>query len=329
MAVGFDPDGPGTGGLFGLPHAVRDAAVAVLPVPFEATTSFGRGTAGAPAAILEASWQVDLSDPETGEPWRAGIALDDPAPWIADLAEAALADAERARRGDDEARARVDAAGERVADHVEAWTADVLDQGRIPAILGGDHSVPLGALRAAVRRHPGLGVLHVDAHADLRDTYEGFVHSHASVFFNALKLDDLGPVVQVGLRDLGVAERALAAADPRVHQVHDAEIAQALHRGVPFAVLAAEMVAPLPERVWVSFDVDGLDPSLCPGTGTPVPGGLSWREAMTLLRALGTSGRRIVGFDVVEAGTGPWDANVAARLLYKLAGWAIHTREER
>jgi agmatinase len=324
----FDPDAPGDGTLFGLPHPVDEAGVVVLPVPFDATTSFGHGTAGAPEAVLEASQQVDLSDPETGEPWRAGIALDGPAPWLAEAVATALADAARARAGDGSALARVNAVGDRVADHVEAWTEARLARGQIPAVLGGDHSVPLGAFRAAVRRFPGLGILHVDAHADLRDAYEGFRHSHASIFFNALQLDGLDTVVQVGLRDLGTRERALAAAEPRVVWWTDDRIATHLHEGEAFGALVGRMLAPLPENVWVSFDVDGLDPALCPGTGTPVPGGLTWREAMTLLRALGTSGRRIVGFDLCEVGAHPFDANVGARLLYKLSGWALATRPE-
>ena len=110
---------------------------------------------------------------------------------------------------------------------------------------------------------------------------------------------------------------------------HDAALAWSLSGGVSWRSLVAEILAPLPERVWVSFDIDGLDPSLCPHTGTPVPGGLSWHQATTLLRALASSGRRIVGFDLCEVAPGPgpagesWDAIVGARLLYKLAGWAI------
>ena len=188
--------------------------------------------------------------------------------------------------------------------------------------------MPLGAFRAAVRAHPGLGILHVDAHADLRDAYEGFEHSHASILFNALQLADLGPVVQVGLRDVGTRERSLAQAEARVHWWTDDRMATAMHRGATFAELVERILAPLPEQVWISFDVDGLDPSLCPGTGTPVPGGLSWREAMGLLRGLGTSGRRIVGFDLCEVGPTAWDANVGARLLYKLSGWALATQRE-
>ncbi|TNE86570.1 MAG: agmatinase family protein [Deltaproteobacteria bacterium] len=324
----FDPDGPASGGLFGLPHTPDNARVVVLPVPVECTTSSAGGTSSGPDAVLEASWQVDLCDPQTGEPWREGIAMVDAPEGLADEDAACRELSEAAREGDADALARIDALGERTVALTEAFTGEQLDAGRIPAILGGDHSVPLGAFRAAVARHPGLGILHIDAHADLRDAYEGFTYSHASIFFNALKLEQLSTLVQVGIRDYGTRELALATAEPRVHQWTDHAMAAHAHGGGTFRQLCERIVAPLPDVVWVSWDIDGLDPALCPGTGTPVPGGLSWREAMTLLEVLGQSGRTIVGFDLCEVGPGSWDANVGARLLYKLSGWAIASQRK-
>jgi agmatinase len=222
----------------------------------------------------------------------------------------------------------VNEASELVARHVQTWTAERLQRGQVPAVVGGDHSVPLGAFRAATSAHPGLGVLHIDAHADLREAYEGFIQSHASIFFNALKMSGLARLVQVGLRDVGTQERALAAQDARVTWWTDDNIRRLLHDGATFRSIAERVVETLPEVVWVSFDIDGLDPSLCPATGTPVPGGLDWHQAMTLLEVLGRSGRRLIGFDLCEVGAEPWDANVAARLLYKLSGWALASRQE-
>ena len=328
MALEFDPDGPASGGLFGLPHTVEQARVVVLPVPVEVTTSSAGGTSKAPPAVLEASWQVDLCDMQTGEPWRDGIVMVDAPEWMGDEDAACGFLADAARDGDTAARDRINAFGARVADAVAEWTGEQLDAGRIPGILGGDHSVPLGAFRAAVARHPGMGILHVDAHADLRDAYEGFTYSHASIFFNALKLEDLGPLVQVGIRDVGTAEVALARSEPRVHTFDDFQLTRHTQEGGSFRALCERIVEPLPAEVWVSWDIDGMDPTLCPVTGTPVPGGLTWREALTLLEVLGQSGRRIIGFDLCEVGDGTWDANVGARLLYKLSGWAIASQRE-
>jgi agmatinase len=334
MPYDFDPDAPASGdeGLFGLPDD-PDAAVVVIPVPWEPTTSFRKGTARAPEAILEASHQVDLHDLDTGDPWEHGIRMEAVDPrlvaWNAEatslaqpIIEAGGADATTAV-----ALAEVNRLGAEVNAVVAARVAEHLDAGRIPAVLGGDHSVPFGAFEAALVRHPDLGILHIDAHADLREAYEDFTWSHASIFFNALTRLPLQRVVQVGLRDVGLAEHRMSE-DPRVHWVTDRALSEARAAGATWASQCERILAPLPETVWISWDIDGLDPALCPATGTPVPGGLAWWQAMTLLSALSASGRRIVGFDLCEVAGEAWDANVGARLLYKLAGHALRTHAD-
>ncbi|MBX2797532.1 MAG: agmatinase family protein [Myxococcales bacterium] len=323
-ADGFDPDGAAgaSGGLYGLPCPLDEAAVRVIGVPFEATTSYGGGTSAAPRRILEASTQVDLHDLwlDPPDPWRHGIAMLPLDPALEQLNERACS---LARTGSPADLAQVNAIGEQVNDWVMQRTAEVLDAGAIPAIVGGDHSVSFGAIAAAARHVPGLGILHIDAHADLRDAYEGFVWSHASIFHNVLeRVPQVGPIVQIGLRDIGHAEAARITATEGLSAVTDREIARRLAEGEPFATIASEAIAPLPDRVWVSFDIDGLDPSLCPATGTPVPGGLTFHQALLLLDVLAKHSR-IVGFDLVEVGDAEWDANVGARLLYKLAGLSL------
>ncbi|HUS63859.1 MAG TPA: arginase family protein, partial [Kofleriaceae bacterium] len=210
---------------------------------------------------------------------------------------------------------------------VDAW----LDRGRLVGVVGGDHAAPLGAIQALARRHPGLGVLHVDAHADLRDAYEGFTWSHASIMFNVVREADVGRLVQVGIRDLCEAEADLIrGSGGRVVTHFDAELKARQYDGEAWGAQCARIVADLPRDVYVSFDIDGLDPTLCPHTGTPVPGGLQFAEAAALVAAVVKSGRRIVGFDLCEVAPGPdgdeWDANVGMRLLYKLIGWALASR---
>lgn len=328
MTHDFDPDGPALPGhLFGLPHSPSEAAVVVLPVPFEATTSYRQGTADAPSAVLQESGQVDLFDVQFGDFWRRGVALDAvDSEDFGLLNTAAVADAELARGGDEDALGRVDDAGARVDAAVQGWCEGVLASGRIPAVLGGDHAVALGAIRAAAARHPELGILQVDAHADLRVAYEGFTWSHASVMHNALAAAPTITLAQIGVRDLGAAEHARIQDDARINCLLDATIADALAAGRTWAGLLGGFLAALPRDVWISFDVDGLDPALCPGTGTPVPGGLSWHQATTLLGVVAASGRRIVGFDLCEVGSTQWDAAVGARLLYKLAGCAVSSQ---
>lgn len=335
--VPFDPDAaavPGSG-IFGLQCTAADAAVVLVPVPFAATVSYGGGAERGPAAVLAASHQVDLYDWHFGRVFEAGIHLlpSDPALASAHAEARAVAAALIAQGGAAAGSpevAPVDAAGALVNDVVRRTTERLVAEGRIPGVLGGDHSVPFGAIAAAAAHAPGLGILHVDAHADLRDAYEGFAWSHASIMHNVLRhCAGVARIVQVGIRDFGEGElRAIEASGGRVVTHFDAEWQRRRFAGANFDQLVDEALGALPERVWVSFDIDGLDPALCPGTGTPVPGGLQFGEAAHLLAALAASGRRIVGFDLVEVapGDGEWDANVGARLLYKLCGAALRAR---
>ncbi|MGE0713199.1 MAG: agmatinase family protein [Planctomycetota bacterium] len=343
---GHDIEGPGGEGLFGLEVPLDRAGVVVVPVPFEATTSYGRGTANGPAAVLTASRQIDLFDLETGTPYEAGIAMAPIDPRVVAWNEEACALAEEviASGGADApgASAEVRRAAARVGelgDELNAWLGGcvraLLDQGRMVGVLGGDHSVPFASIEAHAQRWPGLGILHVDAHADLRDAYEGFTWSHASIMRNvAARVPGVKRFVGVGYRDLSASEQQILADDPRFSAFPDPLLRRELQRGCPWAELLREIVEPLPEKVYVSFDIDGLDPALCPHTGTPVPGGLSWAEGTSLLRAVAESGREIVGFDLCEvapdpSGASEWDANVGARMLYKLIGFALCSRAGR
>jgi agmatinase len=335
----FDPDGPAPAesGIYGLPFSVEDSRVVIVPVPYEATTSYGGGTSKGPAAVLEASRQVDLFDQETGRPYAGGIAMLDVPKNVLRWNSAAKRQAahviekggvvDRLTR---DAAEKVNEYGDRVNGWVYDQTVALLRQGKLVVILGGDHSVPYGSIRAHAQKYPGLGILHLDAHADLRDSYEGFTWSHASIFNNVMrKVQGVDRLVQVGVRDLGQAERKMIdAPGGRIVTFYDAELASRKEEGVPFAKLADEIVAALPKDIYLSWDIDGLDPTLCPGTGTPVPGGLSWNEAIGLLRAIRRSGKRIVGLDLCEVSPGEteWDANVGARLLYKMIGFALATQ---
>ena len=329
-----DIEGPGGEGLYGLGTPLDEAGVVVVPVPYEATVSYGAGTAGAPAAILDASDQVDLFDLDTGHPYRAGIAMLPESAEVHSWNREARAAAEQVIAGGGveadptlaSLAAQVDARSEELNAWLRAEVDAQLDAGRFVAILGGDHSVPFASIAAHAARHPGLGILHVDAHADLRKAYEGFRWSHASILYNVREHVDVGAVVGFGYRDLCESEHRLLTEDPRWFATTDIDARRRLHAGESWTAIVDEALAHLPQEVYVSFDVDGLDPALCPGTGTPVPGGLSFGQALTLLERLAQSGRRIVGCDLVEVGSSEWDANVGARLLYKLIGFSLLSR---
>jgi agmatinase len=348
LTENFDPDAAALddAGIFGLPADPERSMVHVVPVPFDATTSYRKGAAGGPDAILRASRQVDLYDLMTGKPWERGICMLPPDPRIERLNEEATRKAEPiieigGRIGDDarlaKQLARVNEIGAEVNEIVRAQVDAILQQGRLPVVVGGDHSVPFGAIQACAARYPGMGVLHFDAHADLREAYEGFEWSHASIMHNvAMKLSDVGVLVQAGLRDMGEREHAMiVGSEGRIRVLHDLEWSRAKAAGADLRDLARGMIAALPEHVYVSFDIDGLDPTLCPSTGTPVPGGFTWHETMLWLDQIAHSGKRIVGLDLNEVSPGDgsmdpdadtWDAIVGARLLYRLIGTALLTR---
>lgn len=332
----FDPNAAALpdSGVFGLPCTPDEAKIVLIPVPFEATTSYGGGTVDGPAAILEGSKQVDLFDLDTGRPYEKGIAmLDEPAQvraWndeakalAVPIIEAAGVDADPA------ALAKINALSEKMNDWVYATTKHWLSKGKIAAVVGGDHSTPFGCIKAYAEKYPELGVLHLDAHADLRDAYEGFTWSHASIMFNVLQhIPNVKKLVQVGIRDFGEAEyEIIRDSEGRVHTFFDARLSRARLDGMPWREQVDSIVAELPLHVYLSWDIDGLEPTLCPNTGTPVPGGLSFQQAVALLEGVCRAGKKIVGFDLNEVSPGSegseWDGNVGARLLYKMIGWTL------
>ncbi|MBL8723651.1 MAG: agmatinase family protein [Planctomycetes bacterium] len=332
----FDPSAaakPGAG-IFGLPHSAEESAIVLVPVPFAATVSYGGGAERGPAAILAASAQVDLYDLQFGRIYERGIHMlaEDPAILAAHgharpIAERVIAAGDAPNEADLRA---VEAAGDLVNSRVRAQVAELLRRGVVPGVVGGDHSVPFGAIAAVAEQHPGLGILHVDAHADLREAYEGFRWSHASILANVLReVPGVAKLVQIGIRDFCEPElRSIEQSGGRVVTHFDLAWQSRRARGTTFDTLCQEAIAALPQKVYLSIDIDGLDPSLCPNTGTPVPGGLSFGEFAHLLMVLAQSGRTVVGFDLVEVAPGDteWDANVGARVLYKLCGAALAGR---
>ena len=219
---------------------------------------------------------------------------------------------------------------------MNAWVHETchlwLDRGKLVGLVGGDHSTSFGLIQAVSERHRGLGILHLDAHADLRRAYEGFDWSHASIMYNVMeRCPGVAKLVQVGIRDFSGGEQEYMAGQPdRIATFFDPDLKTRMEDGEAWSALADEIVAALPELVHLSFDIDGLDPALCPHTGTPVPGGLSFPEAVSLLRKVHQSGRTVVGFDLTEVAPDPrgesdWDGNVGMRLLYKMTGYALLT----
>lgn len=337
-SIPFDPSGVGVdnGNLYGFPFSPNDANVVLIPVPWDTTVSYSAGTAKGPNAILEASPQLDFWDPDLDEAWKYGISLLPEDEWIAannskfrELAKQHINQLEEGNEGDFSIVEEINKASIRVNSTVEATANEWLQQGKIVGVLGGEHSSPLGLMKALSTHYGKFGILQIDAHADLRNAYEGFKYSHASIMYNALQEAKVKKLVQVGIRDICPDEIELIESDPRIEMHHDQILHRAQFEGKPWDLVCREIVGELPELVYISFDIDGLDPKMCPNTGTPVPGGLSFQEAMYLIRTVVNSGRKIIGFDLCEVApdeVSDWDANVGARVLYRLSNFAIKSQ---
>lgn len=332
----FDPNGIGVnnGAFVGLPFSEDEARVVVMSIPWDVTVSSADGTSRAPKGILQASLQLDLYDPEIEDAWKLGLHVRPP--------ESAVLAVNNALRSKSEAYIKSlelqnDAANseemQNVLDEINKACTElhediyresvkIIAKGKMPAVLGGDHSSPFGLLRALSEANGKLGVLHLDAHMDLRKSYEGFKYSHASVFYNALSEGLIEQLVQVGIRD-NCQEEVQFAEQNSVEVYYDKEIREYNYKGVSWHEQCERIIENLPNHVYVSYDIDVLSPHLCPNTGTPVPGGLEFNEAQYLIKSLVRSGRKIIGFDLCEVGgDAEWDANVGARILYNLSNWA-------
>lgn len=257
----------------------------VIPVPLEQTVSYGGGTGEGPSAILRASSQLEVYD-GVSNPSELGI-------WTG-------------------APVATDGTLEAVVERIREAVARSFGFGKLPVLLGGEHTVTVGALIACKETFGEIGIVQIDAHADLRDSYEGSPLSHACVMRRA---HDLGHTLfQAGIRSLSMPEVAFRASHP-VHHLDAKEIAK-------HGISAVMLPEGFPERIWLTIDVDGLDPSIMPATGTPEPGGLTWYQCLEIIEKA-VSGRRVAGFDVVELA--PIEGLhfpdfAAARLVYETMG---------
>lgn len=332
----FDPDAPAApGSLFGLPFTVDNANVIALPIPWDATVSYRTGASKGPKAILNASCQVDLFDENIVDAWKTGIAMDK-FPNDFEKLNTALRkkvemylDAFVDGKAETKAMKSISDEVNKKCDELRKWikarSLSFLKKNKIVALIGGDHSTPLGLMEAVSERYDSFGILHIDAHCDLRNAYEGFTFSHASIMFNALKIKNMERLVQVGIRDFSEGEKKIIDdSNGRVRLFSDKVMKEKMYKGSTWQQITKSIVERLPDNVYLSFDIDGLDPKLCPNTGTPVPGGLEFQEAIHLIEQVVESGRKIISFDINEVAPGEdeWDANVGARLLYKISNLA-------
>ncbi|MEI7470885.1 MAG: agmatinase family protein [Chitinophagaceae bacterium] len=325
--------------IFGLPFSEEDAQLVILPVPWEVTVSYNAGTARAPEHVLRAALQVDLYDPDVMDAWKKGFFMREPdkkvlmkSDYLRKEAELYINYIAHDEKVEDnkfmcKSLKEINEGGIFLNNWVYQHTKDLLDQGKLVGLLGGDHSTSLGYFKAIAEKEGDFGILQIDAHCDLRKAYEGFKYSHASVMYNALEeIPQLKKLVQVGVREYCEEEwNYISNSDARVIPYFDKEIKERQYEGQTWKAIADEIIDRLPEKVFISFDIDGLDPKLCPHTGTPVQGGFETGQVFYLFKRLLLSGRKLIGFDLNEIGVSQdeWDENVGARCLFKLCNLLV------
>ena len=325
--------------IFGLPFTEADARLIIVPIPWEVTVSYGAGTSRAADHIFTASLQVDLFDPEVPDGWKQGFYMREPDKKILLKSDYLRKEAELyidyISKGDvvehNQFMTRTLRDVNEGSLYLNNWvyeqTKVLLERGKLVGLLGGDHSTPFGFFKALGEKHGEFGILQIDAHLDLRESYERFIYSHASIIYNALhEIPNLVKVVQVGVRDYSQGEYDFASqTNGRIYTFFDKDIKQRQFDGESWKSIVDDIVNQLPQKVQISFDIDGLDPKLCPNSGTPVPGGFETEQVFYLFSKVVQSGRKLIGFDLNEVGIGEtdWDANVGARVLFKLCNLLV------
>jgi len=332
----FDPNAASnpSNNIYGFPTTEEDARLVILPVPWEVTVSYNAGTARASEHIQKASMQVDIFDLDYPDTWKKGFYMRPADKKILMKSDYLRKEAELyiayISRGEDlkknsfmcKSLKDINEGGAFLNEWVYEQTKGLMNRNKLVALLGGDHSISLGYFKAIAEKHGDFGILQIDAHCDLRKCYEDFDYSHASIMYNALEeIPQINKLVQVGVRDYSESEwDYVKASNNRVVTFFDKDIKRKQFEGGNWKHIAEDIINQLPQKIFLSFDIDGLDPKLCPSSGTPVHGGFETEAVYYLLRKMLESGRQLLGFDLVEVGTGEndWDSNVGARVLLKL-----------
>lgn len=333
----FDPNSIAipNGNIFGFPVDESSAEIVIIPVPWDVTASYGKGASNGPKAILDASLQLDFFHPRLENAHQLKVfmsAISEDWKSISDSFQEDMNEYLLFLENGGSVNHNpffsnwlntVNEAHSALKENLKGRIRPLIQAGKSVGILGGEHSVPLALLECLNEQEESFGVLQIDAHADLRQAYEGFEQSHASIFFNAMQnCKNIEKLVQVGIRDISQGEVDEIANSDKIQVFYDWDLKNQQFAGVNWKTQVKEIVESLPQKVYLSFDIDGLHPSLCPNTGTPVVGGLQFEEARYLIEQLVDADKQIIGFDLCEVSPAEndqeWNANVGARVLWEI-----------
>jgi agmatinase len=318
--------------LFGNPLSFEDSQLVIIPAPWEPTTSYKGGTSNAPGLIRQASHQMDYFHEVYKLAYPKGIYYKELNPEIEPLHTEALKICENIQAqltspkgvpaSFKEDLKTANALSEKFNSIIYSESQQILKAKKTPALFGGDHSCPYGLMQALSEHYEDWSILHIDAHFDLRIAYQGFEHSHASIIYNATQLKNPpAKIAHIGIRDFSESEYNYAL-EHKHYSWTDKVLKRKEFDGEAWSKTCEEILKPLSKNLYISFDIDGMDPQYCPQTGTPVPGGLTYNQATQLIEKASKS-FNIIGFDLVEVATQPgdyesWDINVGTRMLFEL-----------
>jgi agmatinase len=329
----FNPNGPAAkdSGIFGLPYKVAESNLIIIPIPWDATSYQKSNAFLGPRVILSESKFVELYDKNLKGFYKSGIAFVESSKIIKRLNNKARKLVQKARSNEFDNRLnKIDKWCNDMNSYVFETTKKYLDMNKLVGLIGGDHSISFGSVKAHLDKYPKMGLLQLDAHCDLRNSFEGFTYSNASVMNNILSNTNINKLVQVGVRGMCEEEfLRINDAKDKIRVFYDIEIAERKSKGDSWMDICKEIASCLPSDVYLTCDIDVLTPALCPNTRTPIPGGITYNEIILLLKSLTTNGKKIVGFDIVETSPNEnkstIDGIVSANLLYQLCGWSLRS----
>ena len=337
----FNPNAVGNpnNNIFGLPFSEEDARLVILPVPWEVTVSRNAGTARAPEHIFRSSLLVELYDPEYTDCWRQGYFMLTPDKKIllksdylrkeAELYINYITDGDKLEDNKFMCKSlrEINEGSVFLNNWVQEQTAALFAKDKLVGLLGGDLATPFGYYKAIAEKFGDFGILHIDAHCSLRKAYEGFTFSHVSLFYNALEaIPQIKKLVQLGVRDFAQDEwNYIEASHNRITTFLDIDIKRRQFEGDTWRQISDDIIAQLPQQVLFCVDIDGLNPKLCPHTGTSVPGGFEAEQIHYLFKRVVDSGRKLIGFNLNEVGISndDWDEKVGARVLFDLCNFLM------
>jgi agmatinase len=317
--------------LFKLPVTAAEASLVIIPVPWAVTMPFHGNASFAPYSILKASRQMELFDKNFLDKKLDVCMLPIHYDWT--MLSKQLRDSineyvtntnfsNKTYQLNKELISKVNNCAYALKETIKGKALKYIKKGKIVSLLGGDHSTPLGLIEALSESVEEFSILHIDAQPSLNKTLNGFDYSHASIMYNSLKLKSVKNIVQVGIRDYTQEDyEFIKNSANKIKTFWHQDVTNELFSGKPWSKICDDISSHLCSKVYLSIDIDGLNPSLCPGTGMPVPGGLEFDQLIKLIETILLSNKEIIGFDLCEVGaseSSDWDTLVATRLLHKL-----------